>query len=206
MQSYKTIQGKATATVTEKKSEFIALAAHTENEEEALAVLEQVRANHRTAAHNVFAYQLQQNARQRYSDDGEPAKTAGLPVLQVLTHSEVTDCIIVVTRYFGGTLLGTGGLVRAYTSAAQAALNQASIATISACVTLHFSFDYSLYDQVLRLLAQEGAKWEEPTFADTVTLQATQLHGQENELVQKLNELFRGKQDIAVSAPFFCCF
>ena len=85
-------------------------------------MLEHVRAANRTARHTVYAYVLRQGGRTRYSDDGEPAKTAGTPVLEAIGHAGLSDVIVVVTRYFGGILLGTGGLVRAYTAAASGAL------------------------------------------------------------------------------------
>ena len=116
MADYKTIRGTATFEYEEKRSRFIATASFADTEEKALAVLNAVRAANRTARHNVYAYVLQ-NGRTRYSDDGEPAKTAGTPVLETIGHAGVADVIVVVTRYFGGILLGTGGLVRAYTAA-----------------------------------------------------------------------------------------
>ena len=112
MADYKTIRGTATFEYEEKRSRFIATASFADTEEKALAVLNAVRAANRTARHNVYAYVLQ-NGRTRYSDDGEPAKTAGTPVLETIGHAGVADVIVVVTRYFGGILLGTGGLVRA---------------------------------------------------------------------------------------------
>ena len=130
MEEYRTIRGTASGEYEEKKSRFIASAAHVESEEEAVAFLEQIRAANRTARHNVYAYKLRAGNRERYSDDGEPAKTAGTPVLEVIGHSGLTDLIVVVTRYFGGILLGTGGLVRAYTSAASSALEAAEKVTV----------------------------------------------------------------------------
>ena len=124
MPDYKTLRGTSTFTYEEKRSRFIATAAFADTEEKALAVLNAVRAANRTARHNVYAYVLQ-NGRTRYSDDGEPAKTAGTPVLETIGHAGVSDVIVVVTRYFGGILLGTGGLVRAYTAAAGGALQNA---------------------------------------------------------------------------------
>ena len=115
MEDYRTIHGTATGEYEEKKSRFIAALSFADSEEAAVAFLEQVRAANRTARHNVYAYRLREGNRERYSDDGEPAKTAGTPALEVLQHSGLTDLIVVVTRYFGGVLLGTGGLVRAYT-------------------------------------------------------------------------------------------
>ena len=112
MEAYKTIQGTAQARIEEKKSEFFAHAAFADTEEKALAFLNGIRAKHRTANHNVYAYILRDGARMRYSDDGEPAKTSGLPTLEAIRHAGLVDCIVVTTRYFGGTLLGTGGLVR----------------------------------------------------------------------------------------------
>ena len=111
MEEYRTIRGTSAGEYEEKKSRFIAAAAHVESEEQAVAFLEQIRAANRTARHNVYAYKLRAGNRERYSDDGEPAKTAGTPVLEVIGHSGLTDLIVVVTRYFGGILLGTGGLV-----------------------------------------------------------------------------------------------
>lgn len=134
MEAYKTIQGTAQARIEEKKSEFIAHAAFADTEEKALAFLNGIRAKHRTANHNVYAYILRDGARMRYSDDGEPAKTSGLPTLEAIRHAGLVDCIVVTTRYFGGTLLGTGGLVRAYTAAANAVLAAAKQVTVQVCV------------------------------------------------------------------------
>ena len=105
MADYKTIRGTSTFEYEEKRSRFIATAAFADTEEKALTVLNAVRAANRTARHNVYAYVLQ-NGRTRYSDDGEPAKTAGTPVLETIGHAGVADVIVVVTRYFGGILLG----------------------------------------------------------------------------------------------------
>ena len=129
MPDYKTLRGTSTFTYEEKRSRFIATAAFADTEEKALAVLNAVRAANRTARHNVYAYVLQ-NGRTRYSDDGEPAKTAGTPVLETIGHAGVSDVIVVVTRYFGGILLGTGGLVRAYTAAAGGALQNAELVSM----------------------------------------------------------------------------
>ena len=143
MEDYRTIQGVSLAEIEEKRSRFIARAAFADSEEKALAVLAAVRAEHRTARHNVYAYMLREGSRTRYSDDGEPAKTAGLPVLEAIRHAGVTDCIVVVTRYFGGTLLGTGGLVRAYTESASQALAAAKIVTVRSCVRGVVTVDYA---------------------------------------------------------------
>ncbi len=203
MDVYRTISGRAIAELEEKRSRFIGHAAFADTEEAALALLAEVRAVHRTASHNVYAYCLREGARQRYSDDGEPAKTAGLPVLEAITHAGLTDCIVVVTRYFGGTLLGTGGLVRAYTAAASAALAAAKTVTVRRCVRLRFSVGYALYEPACALLAAAGAQTEPPVYADVVTLTATLPAGAEQPLLPKLAELTRGAVRPEVSEPFF---
>ena len=136
----------------------------------------------------------------RYSDDGEPAKTSGLPTLEAIRHAGLVDCIVVTTRYFGGTLLGTGGLVRAYTAAANAAL------AASKCVRGVLRVEYPLYELAQRLLADAGARLEEVQFADRVTLPFVMLAGGETQLLPKLQELCRGSADIMFSKPYFAPF
>ncbi len=106
MAEYRTISGTSTFEYEEKRSRFIGCAAFADTEEKALEVLSRIRAENRTARHNVYAYVLRQGGRSRYSDDGEPAKTAGTPVLEAIGHAGLSDVIVVVTRYFGGILLG----------------------------------------------------------------------------------------------------
>ena len=129
MPDYKTLRGTSTFTYEEKRSRFIATAAFADTEEKALAVLNAVRAANRTARHNVYAYVLQ-NGRTRYSDDGEPQGTAGQPMLEVFRREGVENVCCVVTRYFGGILLGTGGLLRAYTKSAKDTLTAAGVAVV----------------------------------------------------------------------------
>ena len=206
LESYTTIEGTAEAAIVEKKSEFIAAASFADTEQAALRFLEEVRARHRTANHNVYAYLLRQGGRTRYSDDGEPQKTAGLPVLEVLRHSGLTDLIVVVTRYFGGTLLGTGGLVRAYTAAAQAALERAHRVTVRPCVDMSAVLPYALYEQGARLAAAAGAKVRDTRFTDEVTLKLTLLQGAEAPLLEKLSELCRGRLRAQVGEPYYAPF
>ena len=206
MQDYSTIDGSATARIEEKKSEFIAHTSFADTEEKALAILNTIRAEHRTAAHNVYAYLLRQDARMRYSDDGEPAKTSGLPTLEAIRHAGITDCIIVTTRYFGGTLLGTGGLVRAYTEAASRAIEAAKKVTVSVIVAGNLTIDYALYEIALRLLAESGAKCDAPVFTDKVAVPFRILSGREEALLPKLLELCRGVPEITLSEPFYAPF
>lgn len=205
MDSYTTIQGSATAEIVEKKSRFIASVCHVETEEEALTFLEKIRAENRMARHNVYAYVLR-NGRVRYSDDGEPQKTAGLPTLEVIQHAELTDVIVVVTRYFGGILLGTGGLVRAYTQATQKGLETAEKVTISRCVDITLTLAYSLYEQATRLAGDTNAKIIDTSFTDEVTLTLRMLAGTEDAFTSKITELCRGNERLTISDAFDASF
>lgn len=205
MPDYKTLRGTSTFTYEEKRSRFIATAAFADTEEKALAVLNAVRAANRTARHNVYAYVLQ-NGRTRYSDDGEPAKTAGTPVLETIGHAGVSDVIVVVTRYFGGILLGTGGLVRAYTTATARALENAEVVTVRSVVELQVTVDYSLYERASLLIDAAGAKQAAPQFTDRVTLCWQMPEHTEGPLLEQLRELTRGSAQVTVSDPFYAPF
>ena len=202
MSEYATISGRSIAEIEEKKSRFIAHLAHVESEEEALSFLEEIRTEHRMARHNVYAYILRgegASERIRYSDDGEPQKTAGLPTLQTLQHAGLTDIACVVTRYFGGTLLGTGGLVRAYTQATQSAIAKSERVTVSVCIDITLRIAYPLYDQMVRIAAECNAKTLDTQYADTVTLTLRMLDGTQESFLMKVTELCHGQEDIDIS-------
>ncbi len=211
MSSYKTIEGRAIAEIVEKKSRFIGHIAHVETEDEALAFLEEVRAEHRMARHNVYAYVLREGGagslgRVRYSDDGEPAKTAGLPTLEAMQHAGLTDVAVVVTRYFGGVLLGTGGLVRAYTQSTQAAIEAAHVVLISKCVEIVAEIPYSLYEQVVRIAQACDAHVMDADFAGEVLMTFRMLDGTQQPFFDALTELTRGQCELMVSEPFDAAF
>lgn len=209
MSEYATIAGRCVAEIEEKKSRFIAHLTHVESEDEALAFLEEIRAEHRMARHNVYAYILRgegASERIRYSDDGEPQKTAGLPTLQTLQHAGLTDIACVVTRYFGGTLLGTGGLVRAYTQATQAAISESKRVTVSVCVDITLRIAYPLYDQMVRIAADCSAKTLDTQYADAVTLTLRMLEGTQEPFLAKVTELCHGQEDITISKPLNAVF
>lgn len=209
MSEYATIAGRCVAEIEEKKSRFIAHLAHVESEDETLAFLEEIRAEHRMARHNVYAYILRgegASERIRYSDDGEPQKTAGLPTLQTLQHAGLTDIACVVTRYFGGTLLGTGGLVRAYTQATQAAISESKRVTVSVCIDITLRIAYPLYDQMVRIAADCSAKTLDTQYADAVTLTLRMLEGTQEPFLAKVTELCHGQEDITISKPLNAVF
>ena len=206
MPDYRTIAGTSTFTYEEKRSRFIATASFADTEEKALAVLDRVRAANRTARHNVYAYVLRQDGRTRYSDDGEPAKTAGTPVLEAIGHAGLSDVIVVVTRYFGGILLGTGGLVRAYTAAASGALSVAEIVTMRQVVHCRVRLPYALFEQAQRLVSTAGGRLEDPVYDDAVTLCWKMPAGTEAPLCAALQELSRGSARVELSQPEYAPF
>lgn len=206
METYRTLSGGADAEIEVKRSRFLSHIEFADTEERALAVLNAIRAKHRTASHNVYAYLLRDGGRTRYSDDGEPAKTAGEPTLEAIRHAGLLDCVIVTTRYFGGTLLGTGGLVRAYTASAAAAIEAARVVTMCLCVRGEWRVDYALYEQAARLLAGLDARCDAPEFADRVQLRFLMRSGAEAKLGPKAQELCRGGAEIAFSKPFYAPF
>lgn len=203
--TYRTLQGEAEAQIIEKKSRFIAHVSHVETEEEALEFLERIRGENQQARHNVYAYLLR-TGRTRYSDDGEPAQTSGLPTFQVLEHAGLADVICVTTRYFGGILLGTGGLVRAYTQAAQAGLAVARIVQISRCVDASVVVPYPEYDAVLRRAQELGAQVQGSEYSDVVRLEVRVLAESADELAQALTEVSHGKAALTLTDPFDAAF
>lgn len=203
--TYRTLAGPFEAEIAERKSRFICHVAPASTEDEALTVLSDVRARHPEARHNVWAYLLR-DGRERCSDDGEPQKTAGLPTLEVLRRSGLADLVAVTTRYFGGTLLGTGGLVRAYTEAVQAALAGAQIAEYTSCVTAACRLPYARYEQVLRLAEDAGGKSLGADFGADVLLRALFKEGDAPAFAATVRELSRGEELCELGEARFCRF
>ena len=193
MEDYRTIRGTATGEYEEKKSRFIAALSFADSEEAAVAFLEQVRAANRTARHNVYAYRLREGNRERYSDDGEPAKTAGTPALEVLQHSGLTDLIVVVSRYFGGVLLGTGGLVRAYSQAVQEGLANSVLIDEICGVRLLIETDYNGIGKIQYLLGQRGIPILESEYTDQVKIRVLVPKTEVDRLCAEITEGTNGK-------------
>ncbi len=146
--TYKTVYGYGTAEIIEKKSRFIASVKQVTTEEEAIAFISEIKAKYRDARHNVYAYVVSENNISRFTDDGEPSGTAGVPVLDVILKEGLTDVAIVVTRYFGGTLLGTGGLVRAYGKSAKDGIINAKITEKIYCHEVQISVPYDMLGKI----------------------------------------------------------
>lgn len=170
MDSYLVPAGYGEAEFTEKRSRFIGRVWRTDTEEQALLRLKETREKHRDATHNVFAYIIRDNNLTRYSDDGEPSGTSGMPTLNVFMGEEIQNVTCVVTRYFGGTLLGTGGLARAYSKAAKLALEAAGIERMSLWRSYVISCDYGFYERAKRLLEEHQAIIKDSDFGADVAL------------------------------------
>lgn len=155
--SYLTPTGYGEAELVEKRSRFIARVWRVEDEAEAVSRIKEMREKHWDATHNVYAYSLLDGGIMRYSDDGEPGGTSGIPTLNVFRSEEIQNVCCVITRYFGGTLLGTGGLVRAYSAAAKLALDAAGVSRMALWDETLVSCAYNRYERVKRLLEAHGA-------------------------------------------------
>ena len=200
---YKTIAVEASAEFVEKKSRFIGHIAPVKTEEEAQAFISQISKKHRDASHHVFAYVLKKSGISRCSDNGEPQGPAGVPTLDVLVKEDLTDVCVVTTRYFGGTLLGTGGLVRAYSHAAKIAVDAAQILHMTECVLLRVETDYGFYGKLTYMLPEHGAVIAETDFAEKVTL-LLKLRGDRREPFTKaLTELSNGQVTAELVGTFF---
>ncbi len=171
MDSYYTVSEYGEDEIVEKKSRFIARAYPIRSEEEALSYLEEIRKRFWDARHHCYAYVLGKNSElQRFSDDGEPQGTAGKPILETLMGNHIHDTLMIVTRYFGGTLLGTGGLVRAYGSAAKAGLNAAKIEQVCAGISFHLELDYNSIGKVKYILGQMDRIQENENYGASVSM------------------------------------
>lgn len=168
--SYKTLKKYSSDEFVEKRSRFIGYAKPVKTEEEALEFINKIKKEHWDARHNCYAYCLKEGALKRYSDDGEPQGTAGVPMLDVLNKNEITDAVVVVTRYFGGVLLGTGGLVRAYTKGAKIALNAAQIITMSVCAECEIKCTYNQYGKLNTVIMNRKGVVDDTVFSDNVVL------------------------------------
>ena len=190
---YKTISARCEAKFVEKKSEFIGYLAPVSTEEEAVSFINEIRAMHRKATHNCYAYILRENSIARHSDDGEPSGTAGVPIYEVLRKEELTDIVCVVTRYFGGILLGAGGLVRAYTRGAKDAVDSADIKIMAMAENIRLSIDYTLYGRLPQLFAEFDARVCNEEFGEGVEISLWVREERSGELQSKLIDNCNGK-------------
>lgn len=190
---FTTIREEAHVEFEEKRSVFLGHALRTDSEEEAQAFVKRLKKEYQDATHNVFAYLMRGEAVARYSDDGEPQGTAGMPVLDVIRKSGVRNVTVVVTRYFGGTLLGAGGLVRAYSHAASLAIEAGGIITYQPYTEYELRCGYSEYGKYQVVLAAAGALIDSTDFAADVCIRYAVRATEGESLRAKIIELGYGK-------------
>ena len=193
MKEYKTVEFESKDEFVEKKSRFIGYVKPVKTQEEATNFINSIKSKHWDATHNVSAFVLRENNIQRSSDDGEPSGTAGVPTLDVLLKENLVDVCVVVTRYFGGTLLGAGGLIRAYSHSSKIAVDAGHIITMAPCKVLSVSVDYSFYDRLNILLSEFNANIENSEFTDNVTVTFSVRENTVLLLQDKLTQVSNGK-------------
>ena len=194
MTEYKTLGAPAQDEFTEKRSRFIGYARPVTTEQEAVDFISEIKSKHWDAKHNVFC---------RYSDDGEPSGTAGMPVLGVIQKSGLTDCAVVVTRYFGGILLGGGGLVRAYSHAASIGIAAAGIVTMRMCIICELTCDYNQYGRLAALIPECGGVVSDSSFGECVTITFSMTREDYSAFCPKLADATGGSVTAGVTGEKF---
>lgn len=190
--NYSTIYSKAEASFIEKKSEFIGSIKPVKTNDEAVEFINEIRSQHRKATHNVYAYILRDGNITRYSDDGEPQGTAGVPVLDVLQKEGLTDICCVVTRYFGGILLGGGGLVRAYSHSAKIAVEASERMVMCSCYPVAVTAEYTLYGKIAYILPEFEVKIIDTEFSENVIIKMLVRSEYAAALEEKLIDIANG--------------
>lgn len=207
MEKYLSVKGERVTEKIIEKSRFITSSAHVEGEEQARAFLDRVRSAYRDATHNCFAYIADDKGNfMRFSDDGEPQGTAGMPILEVIKNNKLRQTAVVVTRYFGGIKLGAGGLVRAYSSSASENLALATRVCYQPCTSAEIVVDYPLADALSRFLSEYDCSVVEVAYADrvrfAVAVKSEKFGGFNAALVNKLN----GRVEVAVLGEYMYPF
>ena len=193
MGSFLTVIGENSATYEEKRSKFIATVRHCETEADAAAFIDEMRTKYWDARHNCFAYSVDDGRLARFSDDGEPHGTAGKPILDVILGNDIKNVAIVVTRYFGGVLLGTGGLVRAYSTSSKDALLSSEIAEMIPCTTFNIACEYSDHQKLEYLIIGQNGVIENTTFTDKVSIEVVFRDSEAQAFLEKLCEQFSAR-------------
>lgn len=203
MNEYKTVEFESSDDFVEKKSKFIGYVKPVKTQTEASEFINSIKSKHWDATHNVYAYVLKENNIQRYSDDGEPSGTAGVPVLDVILKNNLVDVCVVVTRYFGGTLLGAGGLVRAYSHGSKIAVESGNIITMAPWKILTVSVDYNFYERLNNLLNDFDANIESTDFSDKIKIVFSLKEQSVAALSEKLTDMSNGTYTLTVTGEKF---
>ncbi len=193
MESYTTVQYNSIFEYEDRKSLFIGEAAPVSCEADALNFIAGIKKKYSDANHHVYAYILRENSIMRFSDDREPQGTAGMPVLDIIRKNGCTDTVIVVTRYFGGTLLGTGGLVRAYGAAAHGALEKANIITYDIYCTFKITVSYSDYQKIMPAISEYGFRCSDINYTDNINITGKIKNMASDSFINQLTEITSGR-------------
>jgi len=202
-QSYKTVKAECSAEFTEKKSIFICSVKPVWDERSALDFINQIRGKYKDASHNVYAYIIKNTNAVRFSDDGEPSSTAGVPALSVLQKNELVNVAAVVTRYFGGILLGAGGLVRAYSHSVKLAVDAAGTALYENHVEFDVSCLYQDYDKLLKYIKSEKIITDNSVFGENIVLSLAVKYNAFEKIRVEIVNLTNGKADIVKKGERF---
>lgn len=192
----KRLRHSAEIEFVEKKSVFIGYSAIVKNEEEALEIIKQRKKKFADATHNVYAYMIGDGTVSRYSDDGEPQGTSGMPTLNSIRMSGITDVCVVITRYFGGILLGAGGLVRAYSTAASMALEAGGVAVFERYIEYETSCSYSDYQKIQGLLVSADTIIDSTDFGSDITIRFAVAEDKAEKLKLNITEAFAARVNL----------
>lgn len=203
MEGYTTVLGEGVFEYEDRKSIFISTAVPVTTEAEALDFLSYVKKKYPDARHHVYAYVLRENNIMRFSDDSEPQGTAGMPTLDVIRKNGCTNTAIVTIRYFGGTLLGTGGLVRAYSSSAAGALQNAKIITYALYTEISVTVSYSDYQKILPIIENDGFRVEKTDFMQSVIIKGKIASNSKESFVKKITETTCARSEVALGEEVF---
>ena len=207
METYKILYGKGVGEIIEKKSKFIATVRPVNTEKEAVSFIEEMRKKYWDATHNCHAFTIGLHHEvSRCSDDGEPSGTAGKPMLDVLLGQDIHNVAVVVTRYFGGTLLGTGGLVRAYSQAVQEGLKNSVVLEKRLSSRIHVTTDYNGLGKIQYIAGQMNVHISNTSYTDIVEAELYVRTDDEKKLIKKISEATNGRAKIEKEGEFFIGF
>ena len=205
MEAYTTVRREGVFEYEDRKSVFIGTAVPVSTEQDALAFIAFIKKKYPDARHHVYAYVLRENSTMRFSDDHEPQGTAGMPVLDAIRKNGCTDTAVVVIRYFGGTLLGTGGLVRAYSAAAVGALENAEIITYDIYSEIKIVVSYSDYQRITPTISDYGFRVADTVYSDSVVINGRISKERANAFLNTLNEVTSGRAKTEILQEIFDC-
>lgn len=202
--SYKTVAHEAQTLLVRDKSKFITHVMPVSSEDAAIEYLNKIRSQYPDARHNVYAYVIDENNIFRYSDDSEPSGTAGMPVLDAIRKQNIVDVIVVVTRYFGGILLGTGGLVHAYGTSASQGLYEAGIVIRNLCDIISIKTDYTLVGKMQYTISSAGYMLEDTIYDNDVTFVISCPVEDTKKVIAKITDLTNARAVCTVTGQKYC--